>query len=176
MVKKILIVFAVLLAALLAYAATRPDTFHVERQATMQAAPERIFAKIQDFHEWDQWSPWEKLDPKMKKTFTGAPAGPGSNYAWEGENGVGKGSMALVAAEIPTQVRIKLTFLEPFAAQNDVLFKLQPQGAGTSVTWSMDGKNNFVARIFSIFMDMDAMIGKDFEAGLANLKAVAEKP
>jgi uncharacterized protein YndB with AHSA1/START domain len=153
---------------------TKPDTFHVERSVTIQAPPEKVFAQISDFHAWQAWSPWEKLDPAMKKSFTGAPSGKGAAYAWESEK-VGTGSMEILEAEAASGVKIKLDFLKPFEGHNIAQFRFSPEGGGTKVTWTMDGPANLVSKIMQVFMNMDKMIGPDFEAGLASLKAVAEK-
>jgi uncharacterized protein YndB with AHSA1/START domain len=175
MVKKIAIVLVLLIGGLLAFAATRPDTFHVERTATMKAPPEKIFAVLEDFHQWSAWSPWDKLDPKMTRSHSGAERGVGAIYEWQGNKDVGKGKMELVEATPNTKIVQKLTFIEPWEAQNTVTFTITAKGAETDVTWAMDGDNEFIGKLMGIFMDMDGMIGKDFEAGLANLKALVEK-
>lgn len=175
MVKKIALVLLLLIAGVLAYAATRPDTFHVERSATVSAPPAKIFAIIEDFKQWSAWSPWDKLDPNMKRTYSGAERGVGAIYAWEGNSDVGKGSMEITEA-VPNEKMVeKLKFLEPFASQSTVTFTLTAKGQETEIKWAMDGDNEFMGKLMGIFMDMDTMIGKDFEAGLANLKALAEK-
>lgn len=175
MLKKLLLLVVILLAALLAYASTKPDTFRVQREATIQAPPTRIFALLNDFHAWEAWSPWQKLDPAMKQTHGGAAAGVGAIYAWEGNSDVGKGRMELTASTPPSRLTIQLDFLEPFEAHNTTEFLLEPNGAGANVTWVMHGPSPFLSKVMSVFVDMDAMIGKDFEQGLANLRAVAEK-
>jgi uncharacterized protein YndB with AHSA1/START domain len=177
MLKGLLIVVAVLVvcvAAVLAYAATRPDTFTLQRSATIKAPPERIFALINDFHSWPQWSPWEKLDPELKRSYGGAESGKGAIYEWEGNNKVGAGRMEILEAPAPRQVTIRLDFKRPFEANNTAEFMLQPQGDTTAVTWVMRGKNVFIGKVMSLFVDMDKMVGKDFETGLANLKAATE--
>jgi len=173
--KKIAIGVAVALVAFVAFVATRPDAFRIERKATLKAPPEKVFALVEDFHRWDAWSPWEKLDPAMKKTHSGLPKGVGAIYAWEGNGDVGKGRMTLNEAVAGRKIVIQLEFLEPFAATNVTTFTFAPGADGTSVTWAMEGDNTFISKLFGVFMDMDAMIGKDFEAGLANLKGLAEK-
>ncbi len=175
MLKKILIGLGIVLIALGVLIATRPETFHVERTTTVKAPPEKVFALIQDFHNWANWSPWEKLDPQMKKVFSGAASGVGASYAWEGKNDVGKGNMIITATSAPGSVKLKLEFLEPFKASNDVAFTIAAKDGGTQVTWAMDGRNNFFSKAFSLVADMDKLVGKDFEEGLANLKALAEK-
>lgn len=171
----IVIIVLVALVALLAFAATRPDTFQIERAATIKAAPAKIFALLDDFRQWGQWSPWEKLDPEMKRTHSGAASGKGAVYAWEANKKVGAGRMEITDTAPPSRVVIKLDFIRPFEAHNTVEFKLQPGGDSTHVTWAMIGANSFMGKVMTIFMNMDKMVGKDFETGLANLKAVAEK-
>ena len=175
MLKKIAISVVVLVAALLAYAATRPDTFRVERTTSIKAPPEKIFALINDLHDWVAWSPFEKKDPAMKRTLSGAPNGKGAVYEWEGNKEIGKGRMEITETSPPSRVSIKLDFVEPFEAHNVVDFTLVPQGDATNVTWAIHGPNPFISRVIGIFCNMDRMIGKDFEAGLADLKTIAEK-
>lgn len=165
---------ATLVAALLLYAATRPSTFRVQRATTIRAAPEKIFALIDDLHAWAAWSPWEKLDPDMRRIFNGAGRGVGSHYAWEGNKKVGAGSMEITGAEAPARITIKLDFLRPFEGHNIAEFSLTGGSEGTAVIWSMQGPNPFMFRLVGIFLNLDRLIGKDFEAGLANLKALAE--
>jgi len=175
MLKKIALVVIVLLAALVGFASMKPDTFHIERTATIGAPPEKVFALVQDFHQWGAWSPWEKLDPAMKRTHSGAPSGKGAVYEWEGNSDVGQGRMEILEATPISRVSIKLDFIKPFEASNTAVFNLTPEGGSTKVVWAMDGTNNFVSKVMQVFMDMDSLIGKDFEAGLANMKAAAEK-
>jgi uncharacterized protein YndB with AHSA1/START domain len=174
MLKKIATAFAVILAAFLAYAATRPDTFRVERSTSIKAPPEKIFALINDLHRWVDWSPYEKKDPAMKRTFGGITEGKGAVYGWEGNKEIGRGRMEITETSPPSRVTINLDFIEPFEAHNIVDFTLDPGGDATNVTWAIHGPSPFISRVIGIFCDMDRMIGKDFEAGLANLKAVAE--
>ena len=175
MFKKIAIVVVVLVAALLIYAATRPDSFKVQRTTTIKAPPEKVFALIEDFNAWPSWSPWEKLDPGMKRTLSGAPKGKGAVYAWEGNKDVGSGRMEIVEATAPSKVGIQLDFLQPFASRNSAVFVLTPSGDSTGVTWTMEGPSTFVTKLMGVFVSMDSMIGKDFDKGLAAMKAVAEK-
>lgn len=175
MFKKIALVVVVLVVALLAYAATRPDTLHVERAASIMAPPEKIFPLISDFHSWASWSPYEKRDPGMKRTYSGAAQGKGAVYEWDGNSEVGQGRMEITDAPDPSRVTIKLDFIEPFEGHNVAEFALVPQGGATNVTWSMDGPSPYIGKLMGVFIDMDTMIGNDFEAGLANLKAIAEK-
>ncbi|HZM47514.1 MAG TPA: SRPBCC family protein [Burkholderiales bacterium] len=175
MLKKIAIAIVVVIAAILIYAATRPDTFRVERTATMKAPPDRIYAVLSDFQKWGAWSPWEKKDPAMKRTFGATTSGVGAKYAWEGNKDVGKGSMEIVEATPPSRLKLKLDFIEPFEAHNTVDYTLTPSGGSTTVNWAISGPMPYVSKVMCIFVSMDSMIGKDFEAGLANLKAVVEK-
>jgi uncharacterized protein YndB with AHSA1/START domain len=174
MLVTIAIVVVVLLAALLAYAATRPDTFLVKRAQTIQAPPERIYPAIADFRNWASWSPFEKLDPAMTKTFSGALNGKGAKYKWVGNDKAGEGQMEIVEAVAPTLVRIQLDFQKPFQAHNIAEFTLDAKGTSTDVTWAMHGPRPFLFKVMTIFISMDKMVGKDFEQGLANLKALAE--
>ena len=159
---------------LLLVVATRPGHLHVERSMAMAAPPSVVFPLIDDFHAWQSWSPWEKLDPNMKREITGAPRGKGARYSWSGNDDVGSGTMEIVESEPLQKVQIRLEFKEPWAATNTTTFTLVPTSAGTHVTWSMDGENSFGAKAMGLVMDMDQMIGKDFESGLTNLQAVAE--
>jgi hypothetical protein len=173
MLKKILLGLAVVIVALAGFIATRPSTFSVQRSATMKASPDIAFALVNDFHQWDAWSPWEKLDPAMKKTHEGA-AGTGAKYSWSGNDDVGEGRMTIEESKPAELIRIKLEFLKPFESSSTTLFTFKPEGENVSVTWKMSGDNNFVGKAFSVFMDMDEMIGKDFEKGLASMKTLAE--
>ncbi len=175
MLKKIALVIVVLVAAVLLFAATRPDSYSVQRTATIKAPPEKVFALINDFHNWPAWSPWEKLDPAMKRTHSGAAAGQGAVYAWLGNSDVGEGRMEITESVPSSKVGIKLDFITPFESKNTTLFTLQPQGDSTQVTWLMQGPAPYLTKLMTVFVSMDAMIGKDFEAGLANMKAAAEK-
>jgi Polyketide cyclase / dehydrase and lipid transport len=174
MLKKIGLAFVVLVAALLLFAATRPDSFSVERRIVIQAPAEKIQPLIADFHRWADWSPWERLDPAMKRTFGGPPAGVGATYGWQGNSDVGSGRMEIKAAA-PDKVSIQLDFLEPFEAHNTADFLLAPKDGGTEVRWVMSGPAPFVTKLMGVFVSMDSMVGKDFEKGLAQLKAVVEK-
>jgi carbon monoxide dehydrogenase subunit G len=174
MFKKIALVVVVLVAGVLAYAATRPDSLHVERAASIKAPPEKIVALIRDFHSWTAWSPYEKVDPAMKKTYSGAASGKGAVYEWDGNSQVGQGRMEITEAS-PSRVTIKLDFLKPFEGHNVAEFTLEPKGDVTKVTWSMEGTSAYAAKVIGIFINMDTMIGNDFEAGLASLKSIAER-
>ncbi|MES2902152.1 MAG: SRPBCC family protein [Pseudomonadota bacterium] len=175
MLRKIALVLAVILAIITGLALTKPDNYRVERSASIKAPPEKIIGMISDFHQWSAWSPWEKIDPNMVRTFSGAPSGKGALYHWKGNSDVGEGRMEVTEVTMPTAVAIKLDFIAPFESANTTVFKLAPQGESTTVTWTMDGPMSFTTKLMSVFMSMDAMIGKDFEKGLANMKAAAEK-
>ena len=161
------------IAGVLGIAARRPDTFRVQRTAVIDAPPERIQPLIEDFRRWAEWSPWEKLEPGMKRTFSGAASGRGAAYAWEGKK-VGSGRMEITGTS-PERTTIQLDFLKPWEAHNIATFTLQPRGGRTEVTWSMDGPSPFVSKVMGVFVSMDNLIGKDFAAGLAILKAIVER-
>jgi uncharacterized protein YndB with AHSA1/START domain len=168
------IVAGILLAAILGYAATKPGAFRVQRAKSIQAPPEKIFELINDFHHWASWSPYEKLDPTVKKTFSGAPSGKGAEYAWAGNSKAGEGRMEITAASPGSKVTIKLDFLKPFEGHNTAEFTLEPKGEFTNVTWAILGPVPYVMKVMCIFFSMDKMLGKDFETGLSNMKAIAE--
>jgi uncharacterized protein YndB with AHSA1/START domain len=173
--KKVFIIAVVIVAAVLGLALTQPDSFTVTRTATIKAPPEKIIAYLNDFHQWSAWSPWEKLDPNMKRTFEGPVSGQGAVYGWSGNDEVGQGRMEIIENAPPSKVGIKLDFIKPFKSTNQTTFTLQPQGDGTVVTWTMSGPSEFITKLMGVFVSMDKMIGKDFEKGLSQLKAVAEK-
>ncbi len=175
MLKKILIVLLIVIAGVLGYAATKPDSFRVERKATINAPPEKVFAMIEDFHRWGEWSPWEKLDPGMTRTHGGPAKGVGATYAWSGNDDVGQGKMEVIEAVPASKLTFKLDFITPFEAHNTGEFVLTPKDGGTEVAWSMYGPSPYVSKLMDTVMSMDKMIGKDFEKGLANMKAAAEK-
>jgi hypothetical protein len=154
--------------------AGRPDEFIVSRSGKFFAPPAIIFAQVNDFHKWEAWSPWAKMDPNCKNTFSGAPAGKDAGFAWDGNKKVGAGRMTILESRSSDLIRIKLEFLKPFKANNTAEFTFKPEGNQTVVTWSMSGKNNFFFKAFGVFMDCDKMIGKDFGKGLAAMKSVAE--
>jgi uncharacterized protein YndB with AHSA1/START domain len=170
----IFVALGVIVVALLGFAATKPDTFRIERSASIKAAPEVIFAHLNDFRSWGSWSPWEKLDPALQRTYSGAAIGAGAVYAWKGNSEVGAGRMEITESSPSSTIIIKLDFIAPFEAHNTAEFTLKPEGDATTITWAMVGPNQFLGKVMSIFFDMDSMVGKDFEAGLANLKNVAE--
>jgi len=175
MIKTIAIVVVVLVAAVLGFALTKPDSFRVQRTTNIKASPEKIFPLINDLHSWSSWSPWEKLDPSMKRTNSGAAMGQGAVYEWEGNSKVGKGRMEITEVSPPTKVTIKLDFLKPIEGHNITEFTLEPQGDSTNVTWAMRGPSPFISKVFQVFISMDGMLGKEFETGLANMKSAAEK-
>lgn len=175
MIKKIGLVLLALIAIVLGLAATKPDTFSVRRTITINAAPEKIHPLVADFHNWPAWSPWEKLDPDMRRTFSGAPSGKGAVYAWDGNSDVGAGRMEIVDTAAPGRVDIRLQFLRPMETTSNTRFTLEPRDGGTEVTWYMTGPMPFISKVMSVFVSMDSMIGADFDKGLAQMKAAAEK-
>ena len=175
MLKKIAIAVIVIFAVIAGMAMMQPDTFTVTRSIAIKAPPEKIIPLVNDFHNWQSWSPWENLDPAMQRTFTGPNSGTGAVYAWNGNSDVGQGRMEITGQQLPSNVTIKLDFIEPMASSNVTEFTLVPQGDTTTVNWSMKGPMMFVTKIMSVFTSMDKMIGNDFEKGLAKMKAVAEK-
>jgi uncharacterized protein YndB with AHSA1/START domain len=175
MLKKILIGVAVVLVAFVIIVMMQPSEFRVERSTTMSAPPSVVFEQVNDFRNWGAWSPWEKLDPAMKRTFDGASSGTGSIYAWVGNEDVGEGQMTITESRPAEFIRIKLEFFSPWAATSTTEFSFTPDGDRTMVRWSMFGENNFMAKAFGLFMDMDKLIGSDFEKGLAQLESVSER-
>ena len=173
--KIILIGLAALVAVFLAIVALQPSEFRIERSATMRAPAAAPYAQVNDFQKWRDWSPWEKVDPQLKRTYEGPQAGAGARYAWVGNKDVGEGRMTIVESKPGELVRIKLEFFKPFAAVNDAQFSFKPAGDATAVTWTMTGQNNFLAKAICLFVDMDRMVGGMFEQGLAQMKAVVEK-
>jgi uncharacterized protein YndB with AHSA1/START domain len=178
MVKKVLLTIVLVvvaaIACVLALASTKPNTFHVERHATIAAPPSAVFSVVNDFHQWPKWSPWEKLDPALKRTFSGSESGVDAVYAWSGNQKAGEGKMTITESVPDSKVGIRIDFTKPMTATDKVALQFQPTDTGTEVTWSMDGDMNYVSKVMCVFMSMDKMIGKDFEAGLGNLKGVAE--
>jgi uncharacterized protein YndB with AHSA1/START domain len=168
-----IIVFIIIGVLLFAY--TRPDCFQVQRKITIQATPDTIFAYINDLQQWELWSPWENKDPAMKKSFSTVTTGKDAFYEWDGNSNVGRGRMEITESDPPTRLTIKLEFLKPFVAHNIVEFMLVPQAGKTEVIWDMHGPKPFISKLMGVFISMDRMVGKDFEAGLNSLKALAEK-
>jgi uncharacterized protein YndB with AHSA1/START domain len=176
MLKFIGLIVLLLIVGMLLTAATRPDTFAVQRTAVIKAPPEKVFPHINDFDRWLAWSPWEKKDPAMKRSYGASKSGKGAKYAWEGNSEVGQGSMEIADSVAPSRVALKLDFVKPFEAHNHVEFVLKSEAGGaTHLSWRMEGPVPYFAKIIHLFMDMDKMVGKDFETGLANLKAIAEQ-
>jgi len=171
----IAVVLAIAIAILLILAATKPNTFTVRRATTVKAAPEAIFPLINDFHQWGTWSPYETKDPAMKRSYSGAASGNGAVYAWQGNKNVGSGRMEILDSSAPSKIVIKLDFFAPFEGHNTAEFTMLPQGDVTNVTWLMHGPVPFMAKIMHVLMNIDRMVGKDFEIGLANLKRLTEK-
>jgi uncharacterized protein YndB with AHSA1/START domain len=174
MLMKILIGLAVIVVVFLAIVATRPSEFRVARTATIAAPAPAVFAQVNDFHRWGAWNPWAKIDPAMKQTYEGAPAGVGAIYMWAGNNEVGEGRMTIIESRPSDLIRITLEFQKPFRATNTAEFTFEPEGDRTVVTWSMRGRNNFIVKTVHLFMDMDKMVGGNFEKGLADMKSVVE--
>lgn len=170
----ILGVLALLVVAVLLAAAIRPDSFRIERSTVVNAPPGRIFSLIDDFHAWGSWSPWEKLDPGLRRTHSGAASGKGSVYEWEGNPKVGSGRMEILESSPPSRLLIKLDFLKPFEAHNQAEFVFAAEGPSTRVTWAMTGPQAFPMKLMGLFMNMDRMVGSDFEKGLASIKQIAE--
>ena len=175
MIKRIALLIVALIAGVLIFATTKPDTFTVQRATTIKAPPEKVFAVLNDFKRWPDWSPWERLDPLMKRTISEPAAGKGATYAWEGNSDAGQGRMEIIESVPASKVGIQLDFIKPFESKNRTEFTLTPQGDTTQVNWKMTGPSLFVTKLMQVFVSMDSMIGKDFEAGLANLKALTEK-
>lgn len=174
MLIKIALVVIILIAVIVIYAASKPDHFHVECSVSIKAPAEKIFALINDLHLWNDWTPYNK-DPNMKKTFSGSALGVGAHYAWEGNKEVGKGEITIRTSTLPQRIEFDLHMIEPFEGHNLATFTFTPDGDTTKVTWSLDDKQKLMVKVMSLFMDMDKMIGKDFEVGLAQLKVLAEK-
>ena len=173
--KKIALAVAVIVVGILAYAAFQPDTFTISRSVTIKASPEKIYPYMSDFHKGDLWSPYEKKDPAMKRTFSGPESGKGATYDFDGNKEVGKGRLEIIEAEPPSKVVLTLDMIEPMKGHNTVEYTLVPKGDRTEVTWSMHGKNSYLGKIISTFVNIDKMVGKDFQTGLANLKTLVEK-
>ncbi len=174
MLRKILIGIAAVVVVLVIIIATRPSTYRVERSTRIAAPPEVVFGLVNDFHAWDGWSPWAKLDPSMKVTYGGPPSGVGATYAWAGNSKVGEGKMLITESRPAQKVGIRLEFIKPMAGVSQTEFSFRPEGGGTQVSWAMTGTNDFMGKAFSLVADMDAMIGKDFDKGLAAMRTEAE--
>jgi len=151
------------------------DTYTVERSTTVAATPERVYREVADFRRWAHWSPWEDIDPDLRRSYSGAESGVGAVYEWAGNRKAGRGRMGIVEAQEPTTVRIDLQFERPWKARNDTTFSIEPEAFGSRVTWSMTGRKTLMTRVMGVFVSMDKLLGKDFERGLARLKATAEQ-
>ena len=176
MLKIILISLAVIVVVFVVIVALQPSEFRVARSATMSAPPAAVFAQVNDFHKWEAWNPWGKIDPAMKQSYEGAPAGNGAIYTWAGNKDAGEGRMTITESRPSDLIRVKLEFFKPFAATNTAEFSFKPEGNHTVVTWAMFGENNFMAKAIHLFMNMDKMIGGQFETGLASMKSIVEAP
>lgn len=178
MVKKILlygiVVIVLIIAIFCVVVAMQPAHYTVERSTTINAPAPAVFAQVNDFHKWQAWSPWEKIDPNMKKEYSGSPMGNGAVYSWAGNKDVGEGRMTITESRPSDLIKIKLEFIKPFAATNATDFTFTPQGNSTNVKWTMTGEKNFITKAFTMFMNMDKMVGDDFEKGLLQMKLVAE--
>ncbi|MEO6609673.1 MAG: SRPBCC family protein [Aestuariivirga sp.] len=170
-----LIVILVIILAILGVAAMRPDGFSLSRSAEFHAPPEKVFAELNDFRNWAKWSPWEPMDPNLQRNYSGASSGKGAKYAWVGNKKVGEGNMEITKSVSNSSILLDLNFLKPFKASNVTEFTIVPHGKTTKLTWEMRGPTPFMMKIMHLFMNMDKMVGKDFEKGLANLKSVVEK-
>jgi hypothetical protein len=174
MLKKILIVIAVIVIVFVIIVATRPADYRISRSTTIGAAPAVVFAQVNDFHKWESWNPWGKIDPAMKQTYEGASDGKGAIYTWAGNNEVGEGRMTIAESRPSDLILINMEFFKPMAGTAIAEFTFKPEGNQTTVTWAMTGKNNFMSRAVCMFMNMDKMIGGQFEKGLAAMKSIAE--
>lgn len=176
MMKIVFISLTIIIVVFIVFVARQPTTFRVERSATMSAPPSAVFAQVNDFLKWEAWNPWGKIDPAMKQTYEGAPSGVGAIYTWSGNKEVGEGRMTITDSRPSDLIRVKLEFFKPFAATNSAEFTFKPERNQTVVTWSMFGEKNFMAKAVHLFMNMDKMIGSQFERGLASMKAAVEAP
>ncbi len=174
MLKSIALIVVLAVAALALYATTRPDTFAVQRSTLIQAKADKLFPLINDLHQYNTWNPYAKKDPAMRIDYRGPASGPGAAFDFSGNKDAGKGSVEVTGGQAPTRVDMVLHMIEPFEGRNQITFTLTPQGEATQVTWAMHGPSPYISKLIGIFIDMDHMIGRDFEAGLAQLKAVAE--
>ena len=174
MLKLVLIGLVVIVVVLAIVIAVQPEEFRISRSATMAAPAPVVFAQVDDLRNWEKWNPWQKVDPAMKLQFSGPPSGVGAAYAWQGNKDVGEGRLAITESRPADLVRVRLEFLKPFAATNTAIFTFKPSGGRTEVTWSMEGRNNFFAKAVHLCVNMDQMVGGQFEKGLADMKAAAE--
>ena len=172
MVLRILVVMLVAIVGLLGFVASRPSDFRVTRTRTLAAPPDVVYGYVNDFRRWTEWSPWEKRDPALKREYSGAPAGPGSTYHWVGNSQVGEGRMTITENRPGQSIAIRLEFIKPWTATNRAQFDFAPSGTGTQVSWTMSGEKNFMAKVFGLLVDVDKMVGTDFDRGLENLDTV----
>jgi len=161
-------------AVLCVVIALQPSEFEVKRTLSMPAPPAAVFSEVEDFHKWEHWSPWEGLDPTMKKEYSGPAAGVGASYHWVGNDDVGEGQMTIRRADAPREIEVELVFMKPMTATNPTTFTFEPEGTGTRTTWHMKGTNDFVGKAFCLFMEMDRLVGGDFEKGLAALSVASQ--
>jgi uncharacterized protein YndB with AHSA1/START domain len=176
MLATVLIIVPAIVVVFVVIVALQPADFRIQRTALIAAPAQAVFAQVNEFRKWLAWSPWEKMDPALTRTYDGPPAGTGAKYAWQGNKNVGEGRMTITESRPGELVRIKLEFFKPFAATNTAEFTFKPESGGTAVTWSMTGRNHFMAKAISLFMNMDKMVGGQFEQGLAQMKSVVETP
>lgn len=170
----IIIIVMMLIAAVLVYAATKSDTFRIQRSTGIKAPPDKVFVLINDFHNWQKWSPWENMDLEMTRAHSGASAGKGAVYEWEGNKKVGKGRMEIIETSPSSRIMIQLDFIQPFERHNMAEFTLRAERESTSIAWAMYGKSPYIAKLMGLFINFDNLVGKDFETGLSGMKAVAE--
>lgn len=174
MLKKIVLAIVIVVAGIALYAWTRPDTFSIERSIRIAAPPERVYPLIADFRQWRHWSPWERLDPDMQRMHEGPSSGAGARYSWKGNEQVGSGQMTITAAATPRLVDIDLQFIEPMASSSKTRFDIAAADGGSNVRWTMTGDSPYFLKLMSVFVDLDTMLGKDFDTGLAQLRQLAE--
>ena len=174
MLIKILVGLVILALVFIVVVMLQPASFRVERTAIMSAPALAAFSQVNDFHNWEAWSPYAKMDPQARKTFEGPPAGAGSMFAWSGNNKIGEGRMTITESHPSDLIRINLAFSRPFQATNIAEFTFKPAGNQTAVTWSMSGRKNFISKAFCLFANMDRLVGTDFEKGLASMKSIVE--
>ena len=175
MLQTIVTIIAIVIAVVLIYAATRPDSFHIQRATEIAAPPDMIFPLIENFHEWEAWSPWEKIDPALRRSYSGAASGVGAVYAWQGNRNIGEGRMEIVGATRPSNLTIQIDFLAPFRARNTIDFVLERRSGATRVTQAMHGPCDYRGKLMGLFFNMEKMVGQKYDEGLANLKTLAER-